>query len=47
VIFFVRENIDDHKKYFGKEVVEDSPQAGKGDVGSKQFINEFFRAFPD
>ena len=35
------------EKYFGKESVEGSPQAGKGGEGFRQFLTDFFEAFPD
>lgn len=44
---FNEHNLSSIEKYFGKDSVEGSPQAGKGGVGSKQFIEEFFKAFPD
>jgi predicted ester cyclase len=49
---FIEEIFDDHnlssiEKYFGKESVEGSPQAGKGGEGFRQFLTDFFEAFPD
>jgi predicted ester cyclase len=49
---FVNEIFNDHnlssiEKYFGKASVEGSPQAGRGGEGFKQFLTEFFTAFPD
>jgi predicted SnoaL-like aldol condensation-catalyzing enzyme len=44
---FNKHNISSIQRYFGGNFVEGSPQTGKGGIGSKQFINEFFRAFPD
>jgi predicted ester cyclase len=44
---FNKHNLSSIERYFGGNSVEGSPQAGKGSVGSKQFINEFFQAFPD
>ena len=35
------------KRHFGKDSVEGSPQAGKGGEGFKQFLTDFFKAFPD
>ena len=35
------------EKYFGNDSVEGSPQAGKGGGGFKQFLTDFFKAFPD
>ena len=52
IISYIEEVFNKHdlssiERYFGGNFVEGSPQAGKGGVGSKQFINEFFKAFPD
>ena len=49
---FIEEIFNEHnllsiEKYFGKESVEGSPQAGKGGEGFKQFLTDFFKAFPD
>jgi predicted ester cyclase len=49
---FIEEIFNEHnllsvERYFGGNSIEGSPQAGKGGVGSKQFIEEFFKAFPD
>ena len=49
---FIEEIFNEHnllsiEKYFGKESVEGSPQAGKGGEGFKQFLIDFFKAFPD
>ena len=44
---FNKHNLSSIQRYFGGNFVEGSPQAGKGGIGSKQFINEFFKAFPD
>ena len=49
---FIQEIFNEHNlssigRYFGGNSIEGSPLAGKGGVGSKQFINEFFRTFPD
>jgi predicted SnoaL-like aldol condensation-catalyzing enzyme len=49
---FIDEIFNEHnllsvEKYFGKGSVEGSPQAGKGGEGFKQFLTDFFRAFPD
>jgi predicted ester cyclase len=44
---FNKHNLSSIRRYFGGNFVEGSPQAGKGGIGSKQFINEFFMAFPD
>jgi predicted ester cyclase len=44
---FNKHNLSLIKRYFGGNYVGGSPQVGKGGVGSKQFINEFFNAFPD
>jgi predicted ester cyclase len=44
---FNKHNLTLIERYFGGNSIEGSPQAGKGGVGSKQFINEFFKAFPD
>jgi predicted ester cyclase len=34
-------------KYFGNDLVEGSPQAGKGSEGFEQFLTDLFKAFPD
>jgi predicted ester cyclase len=49
---FIEEIFNEHNlpsvdKYFGKESVEGSPQAGKGGEGFKQFLTDFLNAFPD
>jgi predicted ester cyclase len=49
---FIEEIFNEHKlssieKYFGKNSVEGSPQAGKGGEGFKQFLTDFFKTFPD
>jgi predicted ester cyclase len=44
---FNEHNLSSIQKYFGKESVEGSPQAGKGGEGFRQFITDFFEAFPD
>lgn len=49
---FIEEILNEHnlssiEKYFSKESVEGSPQAAKGGEGFKQFLNDFFEAFPD
>ena len=44
---FNKHNLSSLERYFGGNSIEGSPQAGKGGVGSKQFINDFFMAFPD
>ncbi len=49
---FIEEIFNEHnllsiEKYFGKESVEGSPQAGKGGEGFRQFLTDFFEAFPD
>jgi predicted ester cyclase len=44
---FNEHNLSSVERYFGGNSIEGSPQAGKGGVGSKQFIEEFFKAFPD
>jgi predicted ester cyclase len=44
---FNKHHLSSIERYFGGNSIEGSPQAGKGGVGSKQFINEFFKAFPD
>jgi predicted SnoaL-like aldol condensation-catalyzing enzyme len=48
---FVEEIFNEHnlshiENYFGKESVESSPQAGKGDETFRKFLTDFFRAFP-
>ena len=42
---FNKHNLSSIEKYFGGNSIEGSSQAGKGGVGSKQFINEFFRTY--
>ena len=44
---FNEHNLSSIEKYFGKESVEGSPQAGKGGEGFKLMLTEFFKAFPD
>jgi predicted ester cyclase len=44
---FNEHNLSSIEKYFGKETVEGSPQAGKSGEGFKLMLTEFFRAFPD
>ena len=44
---FNEHNLSSIEKYFGKETVEGSPQAGKGGEGFKLMLTEFFKAFPD
>jgi len=49
---FIEEIFNDHdlslvEKYFGNDSVEGSPQAGKRGEWFKQFLTEFFKAFPD
>jgi predicted ester cyclase len=44
---FNEHNLSSIEKYFGKESVEGSPQAGKGGEGFKLFLTDFFKAFPD
>ena len=44
---FNEHNLSSVDKYFGKESVEGSPQAGKGGEGFKQFLTDFLNAFPD
>jgi steroid delta-isomerase-like uncharacterized protein len=44
---FNKHNLSSVEKYFGKDSVEGSPQAGKGGEGFKQFLTDFFKAFPD
>jgi predicted SnoaL-like aldol condensation-catalyzing enzyme len=40
---FNKHNLSSIERYFGGNSIEGSPQAGKGGVGSKQFIEEFFK----
>ena len=40
-------NLSSIEKYFGKDSVEGSPQAGKGGEGFRRFLTDFFEAFPD
>ena len=44
---FNQHNLSSMEKYFGRDSVEGSPQAGKGGEGFKQFLTDFFEAFPD
>jgi predicted ester cyclase len=44
---FNEHNLSSVEKYFGKESVEGSPQAGNGGKGFKQFLMDFIYAFPD
>jgi predicted ester cyclase len=49
---FIEEIFNKHdpssiEKYFGKNSVEGSPQAGKGGEEFQQFLIAFFKAFPD
>jgi predicted ester cyclase len=44
---FNQHNLSSMEKYFGRDSVEGSPQAGKGGEGFKQFLTVFFNSFPD
>ena len=44
---FNEHNLSSIEKYFGKDSVEGSPQAGKGGAGFKEFLTDFLNAFPD
>jgi len=49
---FIDEIFNEHnllyfEKYFGKESFEGSPHAGMGGQAFKQFLIDFFNAFPD
>ena len=44
---FNQHNLSSMEKYFGRDSVEGSPQAGKGGEGFKLFLTDFFEAFPD
>jgi predicted ester cyclase len=49
---FIKEIFNEHElstieKYFGNDSIEGSPQAGKGGGRFKQFLTDFFKAFPD
>lgn len=44
---FNEHNLSSIEKYFGKDSVEGSPQAGKGGEGFKHFLSDLFKAFPD
>jgi steroid delta-isomerase-like uncharacterized protein len=44
---FNEHNPSSNEKYFAKESVEVSPHKGNVSEGFKQFISEFFKAFPD
>jgi predicted ester cyclase len=43
---FNKHNLLSIEKYFDKNTIENGPQAGKGGEGFKQFLTEFFSAFP-
>lgn len=44
---FNEHNLSSVERYFGKDSIEGSPQAGKGGEGFKHFLTDFFNAFPD
>jgi predicted SnoaL-like aldol condensation-catalyzing enzyme len=44
---FNKHKLSSIERYFGGNYVEGSPQAGKGGEGFKQFLTNFFNAFPD
>ena len=49
---FIQEIFNEHKlysikKYFDDGSIEGSPQSGKGGERFKQFLSDFFKAFPD
>jgi steroid delta-isomerase-like uncharacterized protein len=44
---FNEHNLSSIEKYFGKDSIEGSAQAEKGGEGFKQFLTDFFNAFPD
>lgn len=44
---FNEHNLSSIEKYFGKDSVEGSPQAGKAGEGFRRFLTDFFKAFPD
>jgi predicted ester cyclase len=44
---FNKHNLSSIERYFGENYVGGSLQVRRGGVGSKHFINEFFKAFPD
>lgn len=44
---FNEHNLSSIEKYFGKDSVEGSPQAGKAGEGFRRFLTDFFEAFPD
>jgi steroid delta-isomerase-like uncharacterized protein len=44
---FNKHNLVSLEKYFGKNTIEGSPQAGTGREAFKQFLTEFFSTFPD
>ena len=44
---FNEHNLSSIEKYFGKDSVEGSPHAGKSGEEFKQFLTDFFDAFPD
>jgi predicted ester cyclase len=44
---FNKHNLSSIQRYFDGSSIEGSSQAGKGGIGSNQFINRFLTAFPD
>ena len=44
---FNEHNLSSIERYFGKESIDGSPQAGKGGEGLKHFLTDFFNTFPD
>ena len=44
---FNEHNLSSIERYFGKDSVEGSPQAGKGGEGFRRFLTDFFEAFPE
>jgi predicted SnoaL-like aldol condensation-catalyzing enzyme len=44
---FNEHNLSSIEKYFGKTFMEDSPHAGRRGEEFKQFLTDFFDAFPD
>ncbi len=44
---FNKHNLSSIEKYFGKDSIECGPHAGKSGEEFKQFLTDFFDAFPD
>jgi steroid delta-isomerase-like uncharacterized protein len=44
---FNQHNLPSIEKYLGRDSMEVSPKVGKASEGFKQFLTDFFKAFPD